>query len=406
MGLQVDQVVADPHAWRVVADRHPAGDRPQASQQLVDVEGLGDVVVGAGVQGVDLRGALTAPGQDDDRGRGPATQPTDDVDAIHVGEPQVEHDDVRQRLGGRGKRLPAVGGGHDVVRAGGQVDTQGTQDLGFVVNDEHSRHGAAWLGDVGSDGAGGVVGVTQALEGSEHLVPVCGRDAGPVVDDVNLDPVAQGAGAEERRATGRAVSKGVGDEVGDDSFQEGGVGQAVGKVLGEPDDDVVAPGPEVVQGERDDLIERHRPDEHAERPCLQAAQVKQVLHQPDQPVQGLVGGGQQLVAVVRCPGDIAAAEAANRGLGRGERAAQVVADGGEQGGAHAVGLDRPLRLFGLLREVLVFQRRGRLRRERAQHPEVLWTGGGPGGGQGHGVADRHLHVGLAGRRRGALPGAA
>ena len=77
----------------------------------------------------------------------------------------------------------------------------------------------------------------------------------------------------------------------------------------------MAPGPEVVQGEWDDLIERDWPDEHAERSRLQPAQIKQVLHQPDQPVQGLVGGGQQLVAVVRCPGDLVAAEAANRRLG-------------------------------------------------------------------------------------------
>ena len=42
-------------------------------------------------------------------------RPTDDVDTVHVGKPQVEHDDVGQRLGGRGKRLPAVDGGDDVV---------------------------------------------------------------------------------------------------------------------------------------------------------------------------------------------------------------------------------------------------------------------------------------------------
>jgi hypothetical protein len=59
MGLQVDQVVADPDTRDVVADRHAAGDRPQAGQQLVDVEGLGDVVVGAGVEGFDLGGGLT-----------------------------------------------------------------------------------------------------------------------------------------------------------------------------------------------------------------------------------------------------------------------------------------------------------------------------------------------------------
>jgi hypothetical protein len=66
MVLQVDQVVADPDAGGVVADRNATGDRPQTGQQLVDVEGLGDVVVGAGVEGVDLGRALAAAGQDDE----------------------------------------------------------------------------------------------------------------------------------------------------------------------------------------------------------------------------------------------------------------------------------------------------------------------------------------------------
>ena len=43
-----------------------------ACQKLADAEGLGDVVVGAGVEGVDLGRALAAAGQDDDRDRGPA----------------------------------------------------------------------------------------------------------------------------------------------------------------------------------------------------------------------------------------------------------------------------------------------------------------------------------------------
>jgi hypothetical protein len=88
---------------------------------------------------------LTAAGQDDDRDGGPATQPTDDVDAIHVGQPKVEHDDVRQGLGGHGQRRLAVGGGDDLVGPGGQIDPQGPQDLGFVVDHEHAGHGVvAW----------------------------------------------------------------------------------------------------------------------------------------------------------------------------------------------------------------------------------------------------------------------
>ena len=78
-----------------------AGGGADAGQELVDAEGFGDVVVGSGVQGFDLVGAAAAAGQHDDRGGGPAAQAVDDLDAVHVGQAEVEHDEVG-RLGGRG----------------------------------------------------------------------------------------------------------------------------------------------------------------------------------------------------------------------------------------------------------------------------------------------------------------
>jgi hypothetical protein len=65
-----------------------------AGEQFVDGERLGDVVVGAGVQGVDLVLAAGPTGQHDDRYRGPAAQAVDDVDAVDVGQPEVEDDEV------------------------------------------------------------------------------------------------------------------------------------------------------------------------------------------------------------------------------------------------------------------------------------------------------------------------
>src|ERR1700691_1931904 len=45
-------------------------------------------------------------------------------------------------------------------------------------------------------------------------------------------------------------------------------------------------------------------------------------------VQGLLGGVQQVVSVRRGELDAGRAQAADRGLGRGQRGAQIVADGG------------------------------------------------------------------------------
>ncbi len=63
-------------------------------------------------------------------------------------------------------------------------------------------------------------------------------------------------------------------------------------------------------------------------------------------------------------------QAGHRGLGRGQRGAQVVADRREQRGAHPVRLgDGPGRL-GLGGQPLLLQRRRRVGGERAQHPAV------------------------------------
>ncbi len=67
--------------------------------------------------------------------------------------------------------------------------------------------------------------------------------------------------------------------------------------------------------------------EHRERAGLQAAHVEQVVHQPVQPVQRLVGGGQQLRPLLRRPLHVGAAQAGHRRLRRRERRPQVVADG-------------------------------------------------------------------------------
>ena len=76
-----------------------AGHRAQPGEQLVHAERLGDVVVGAGVEGVDLVEAVGPTGQHEDRDVGPAAQPGDDLGAVHVGQAEVEDDE--RRAGGR-----------------------------------------------------------------------------------------------------------------------------------------------------------------------------------------------------------------------------------------------------------------------------------------------------------------
>jgi len=62
------------------------------------------------------------------------------------------------------------------------------------------------------------------------------------------------------------------------------------------------------------------------RPGLQSAHVQQAGDQIGELLQGLIGGGQQFVMVLRRQRDVTRTQAADRGLRRGQRRAQVVAD--------------------------------------------------------------------------------
>ena len=111
-------------------------------EELGDAEGFGDVVVGAGVERVDLVRGVGARGQHDDGHGGLLAQRGDDRGAVDVGQSEVEDDQVGP-IGGGGRDGVAagVGGGHGVA-VGGEVDPQGPQDVGVVVDDEHVGHRA------------------------------------------------------------------------------------------------------------------------------------------------------------------------------------------------------------------------------------------------------------------------
>jgi hypothetical protein len=111
---------------------------------------------------------------------------------------------------------------------------------------------------------------------------------------------------------------------------------------------VTAVGAEVVQGPGHDFFGTDVDRGDADRAGLQAAHVEQIGHEAVEAVEGLVVRGEQFGAVVFIEVDVGAAQAGNGGFGGGERCAQVVADGGEQRGAHPVGLGERLgrRSFG------------------------------------------------------------
>ena len=101
---------------------------PQAGEQLVHAERLGDVVVGAGVEGGDLVVLGAAADSTMIGHRGPAPQALDHLDAVDAGQTEVEDDDVGMVAGASCSASSPVGGQVDLVAAGPQVGRQRPAD--------------------------------------------------------------------------------------------------------------------------------------------------------------------------------------------------------------------------------------------------------------------------------------
>ena len=72
---------------RMRAAQHGA----DAREQFLQIEGLGDVVVGAKLQPLQLVGLLAASGQNDDRHLARLPQHRTQIEAVEIGKRQVQH---------------------------------------------------------------------------------------------------------------------------------------------------------------------------------------------------------------------------------------------------------------------------------------------------------------------------
>jgi hypothetical protein len=128
------------HAQRGHAARGAAPQqRPHTGEQLLALERLDEVVVGADVQPFDARLQRVAGGQHQDR-RVVAViaQALGDVDPVQAGEPEIQHDDVGQEGVSLVEPAHAVGGQLDFVALEAQRALQDLRDLFVVFDDEHA----------------------------------------------------------------------------------------------------------------------------------------------------------------------------------------------------------------------------------------------------------------------------
>ena len=114
-----------------------------ARQQLLHVERLGDVVVGAGVHAGDLVAPAVAGGEDDDRHLALGAAPLlEHADAVHLRQADVEDDDVVGLGLAEEVALLAVEGGIDGVARVGQRRDQLAIEIAIILDDQDA-HGSS-----------------------------------------------------------------------------------------------------------------------------------------------------------------------------------------------------------------------------------------------------------------------
>ena len=133
----------------------------QDDEGAVEGERLFEEVVGAELGGADGGFDGAVAGDDDDFGdmRGVhLANVGEGVEAVAVGQPDVEQDDVVDGVGEQGEGLGGGGGGGDGVALLGEDGFEGVADSGFVVDDQDMVHRSTTLieGAEISDGDAGV----------------------------------------------------------------------------------------------------------------------------------------------------------------------------------------------------------------------------------------------------------
>jgi hypothetical protein len=150
---QLDVVAVDRDAARARVELHraadqlarrmagrPAQQRADARQHLLHVEGLCDVVVGAGVEALDLVAPAVARGQDQDRHGAAGLAPlVDDGDAVLLRQAEIEHNGVvGLRLAEEGSLLAVEGAIHHVAGVAQRPDDLPVQ-VDVVLDDEQAH---------------------------------------------------------------------------------------------------------------------------------------------------------------------------------------------------------------------------------------------------------------------------
>ena len=312
----------------------PAERGPEPGEQLLHVERLGHVVIGAGVEGLDLLGVLVAGRQHDHRDRRPPPQSANHLDAVDSRKAEV--DDGGIVMAGRGPRhappRPSRPGrrhsrGPAGAPRGHATATSRRRQPGSGSSRRSSRQRAGRRRAGRSPPAarsvatGRLMTIVRPPPGVSSMAispPIAstnplatasprptpmslsvsprrwnGRKSrsraasgtpGPRSTTLQVDPPGDLAGLDPNRRAVRAVADGVVDDVGDGPLQQGGVDVDPRQGLGDVDDDLPARRRQAGERRRNDLVEPDRSECQVERAGPQAAHVQKVVDQLAEPL--------------------------------------------------------------------------------------------------------------------------
>ena len=97
-----------------------ADGRADAGQQLRGAKGLHQIIVGAIVQRLHLIVLMVAGGDHHHRQVGPLADGLQDLHAVHIRQPQIQHDQVGAVGGDHGQGLLPAADNNGVVAVGGE----------------------------------------------------------------------------------------------------------------------------------------------------------------------------------------------------------------------------------------------------------------------------------------------
>lgn len=124
-----------------------AQDGADAGEQLVRIEGFGEIVVSSGIEAEDAVLRLDAGGEHDDGDSFAAAELLEDFDAVQNGEHDVEDDEIVGAVEGVGEAVAAVVDEFDAVAGLGEEFGHHGAEL-FVVINEQEREGGLFFGVV------------------------------------------------------------------------------------------------------------------------------------------------------------------------------------------------------------------------------------------------------------------